>query len=83
MFYGNSCPMTKKVEPIVERVENKLHTSIKRLEVYENEENLKIAAATIEADEALEKVEEETEALKEAQDEEAERVAAEAEEERV
>ena len=41
MFYGNSCPMTKKVEPIVERVENKLHTSIKRLEVYENEENLK------------------------------------------
>lgn len=41
MFYGNSCPMTKKAEPIAESVEKKLQTTIRRLEVYENEENLR------------------------------------------
>ena len=41
MFYGNSCPMTRKVEPTVEKVEKKLQKTIRRLEVYENEENLR------------------------------------------
>ena len=40
MFYGNRCPMTKKADLIRVKVEEKLQTTITRLEVYESEENL-------------------------------------------
>ena len=40
MFYGASCPMTARAEPIVSKVEKVLNTNVSRLEVYSNEENL-------------------------------------------
>ena len=41
MFYGATCPMTTRAEPIVAKVETALNTKVDRLEVYKNEENLK------------------------------------------
>ena len=41
-FYGNECPHSKRMEEIVKKFEKKNKVTLKKLEVFENEENKRL-----------------------------------------